>query len=478
MKYYILGCFCWLLGALQPSQAQPTYAPNETDPNGQKTGYWVHKDAEGRIISRGRYVEGRRDGEWRFHMFPVSRRGDAPDIIGHYINGVKTGEWQATHPTEKFILKGSFTDDQMSGRWTYYNSNGSRLAEGAFNNGIRDGIWVFYRGNQIMSAGNYSNGLKTGLWRSDYYTEDSSTHIVGAYDYSNGQQNGQFQHYKVVRHKKFPTTEALVGTGSYLNGKKTGRWIEYDGGERGEKVETGVYDGDGTRTGPWDVSINGQKYEELSYANGNRQGGYIAYFDNGNPRYISSFEQDFESGSFTAYFPSKVMKEKGSYTIYEKGDRIDTQFYKINLPFELALRLVDIEFENYNLNAINWVKNVDISIDGNELNNRYTEFLSYGSSKTLRVEKINRQNRLSVRVGDYKAFYENGKVKIEGRYHPSIYTTKIGELNYMDFARDGIWKEYNESGDLTRQFLFDKGELKTVTDGLGDPLPLEENRLK
>ncbi len=481
-----MNAYFWLLFAVffigMPgfSYAQPTYAPNESDANGQKTGYWVNKDSEGRIVSRGNYVEGRRDGDWRFYISPISRisKGQEPDVVGFYTNGVKSGEWQYTESRSKVILKGSFLDDQMSGRWTFYDQKGNRLAEGGFNNGVREGLWGFYRGKQIMSAGTYSNGQKTGIWQSNYYTEDSSTHIVGAYDYSNGSKNGRFEHYKVVRHKKFPTTEVLVGTGTYLNGKKTGRWIEYSGGLRGEKVETGVYDGSGTRTALWDITIDGKKSEEISYANGKKQGSYTAYHDNGNPRYVSSYERGREQGFFTLYYPSKIMKERGAYTLLEKSGEADTIFKKILLPYEFAFRLVDIEFENYNYNAIEWIEDIDYSADGNELIRRYEDFLTYGQGKSLQVDKIVRTDLQTVRVGDYKSYYENGKVKLEGKYLPEIYTTRIGDMNYTDYARDGEWIEYDDFGNPLRIFTYDKGELKKVTDGNKNELPLEQNRLK
>jgi antitoxin component YwqK of YwqJK toxin-antitoxin module len=46
--------------------------------------------------------------------------------------------------------------------------------------------------------------------------------------------------------------------------------------------------------------------------------------------------------------------------------------------------------------------------------------------------------------GAYKEWYSNGQLRLEG-------LSKNGK-------KDGIWKEYDEKGDLVNEFIFDEGE--------------------
>lgn len=461
--------------------AQPV-RPNQTDANGTRVGLWEFKDKNGKLLSRGKYdSNGQRDGEWRFYISPVGRHTQEPDVVGNYRGGQRHGEWQCIDSRTRTLLRGRYADDKMIGSWTYYDRKGRKLATGQFNEqNIRHGEWTVFRNNSPMSKGQYDNGVQNGRWAFDYYHEDSSTHVIGTFDYANGTRAGEFQHFKVLRHPKFPTQETLVGHGSFQNGKKTGRWIEYTAGFKGERIETGYYDGNGKRTGAWETTINGHTAQECYYNDGKRQGTFKTYFENGKPKYVSSFERDLEHGFFTSYYESGKMKEKGAYTLLEKADASeDTIFYKIELPYEFNLRLIDADIENFNYNCIAWIADVDYSIPAEELEKRYTEALSYGQSGGLRVAEIIRNDKQAVRVGEFKSFYENGKVSLEGRFLPYFHVTKISETSTeKSYARDGIWKEYDELGYNRKNYYYDKGELRKVVDGNGKDLSIKDNRLK
>ncbi len=483
MKTFLLlaawvGCF---IVGIHSAAAQK----NRTDDTGQRIANWEIRGKDERLNARGAYVSGQRDGEWAFFFSPIGRFAQSPDIKGSFNAGIRSGEWEILESRSRNLLKGSMQDGRMAGKWRYYDKKGRVLAEGYFNeNNMREGKWTIYRNGSPMCTGAYQNGERVGEWAFDYYHEDSSIHVIGTLNYSGGARTGNFQHFKVVKHPKFPTSEVLVGHGLFQNGKKTGRWIEYAGGFKGERIETGYYDGGGKRTGNWETTINGRTAQECAYNDGQRQGAFKTYYENGKVKYITSFERDLEHGFFTSYYENGKIREKGAYTVLESASTGagDTIFYKVELPLEVMPRLIDDiseDADQFNFNCIAWISDMESSLPLSEVERRYKEALQYGRAGALRVQEVRRKDKISVRVGDFKSFYENGQISLEGRYLPFLYERKVSETSTeKDFCRDGEWKAYDDLGNVQKVYHFERGELKKVTDGGGGEISLEDNQLK
>lgn len=278
-----------------------------------------------------------------------------------------------------------------------------------------------------MAQGIYDYGLLSNLWLYDYYHEDSLVHIKGRFDYSQGQGNGNFEHYKVLRDPKFPTQESLVGHGTYSNGKKSGRWIEYSPGLKGEKIEIGHYDGTSQRTGLWETTINGKRSQDAYYNEGRLQGSFQSYYENGKHQYVSFYEGGMESGAFTSYYESGKIKEKGFYTIANQEFIEDTIYYKIELPYEFNFMLIDsVDLETFNYNAISWMNDMHYNLSESTLYSHWKEALIYAKTGVLKIDKINKKYKHSVRTGEYKSFYESGNLHLEGNYQPFfIYKKRV-----------------------------------------------------
>ena len=362
--------FSLLLFAYQELSAQ-TPNLNRTDDKGNRVGYWILKGADGKLLAKGRYNDnGEKDGEWKYYMSPVGRYTNTPDVLGYYENGMKHGRWELTENRSKITMKGKFNLGVMEGVWIVYDQDGVKLAAGRFENGIRQGQWILFKDNEMMAKGLYEAGVKSGTWEYDYYVDRGAVRIKGNYSYTDFQDIGKLDYYKVDRHPRFGTEELLVGTGTYLNGKKSGRWIEYNKGLSGELIATGYYDGDGLRTGTWTTTLNSKPFREEAYNDGKRQGTFKSHYDNGTPKYSTYFENGLELGFFTAYYPNGKVKDKGAHTILENTVSEDTVWYKIELPLEYHFWLIDEDFENLNFNAIDWIAEADPSIPAEELEKR------------------------------------------------------------------------------------------------------------
>lgn len=435
------------------------------------------KDKDDKIVSKGKMVENKRVGEWRFYLSPISRYTQEADLVGDYSNGAKYNNWHFSETRNKILIKGKCTDDTPNGIWAYYDQKGNTLAKGELRNGIRHGQWQLYLHNTPIASGLYENGVRVGVWQYDYFSTDSSTQILGQFDFNNGQQTGKFDHYKIIRHPKFGTQKTLVGKGAFLNGKKTGRWIEYSQGFKGEMIETGYYDGDGFRTGAWQTLVDGKVFQETSYNDGQKQGSFTSYYESGKPKYITAYERGIEHGAFTAYYENGKIKEKGIHRTLEKEFVEDTLYKKIELPLEFAFRFSEVDMLEFNFNCIRWISDMDYSIPAEELQKRYEEALQYGKSKTLQIEKIRRTPTQAVRIGEYKKFFEDGTLHLEGEYYPDIKITREGNSTVRDLAKDGAWKEYDETGFLRKIYTYKQGELLKVVDGNGNELDKATNKI-
>ncbi|MDC0230342.1 hypothetical protein OAK19_00115 [Aureispira] len=459
-----------------------TYAingQNLTEGN-KREGKWIQKDERDLVFAEGTYKEGIKIGRWWYFVSPISRYANSPDVEGSYNeNGKKTGTWIFVSSTTKIRVDAQFVDGIMQGKCSYHAPNGDIMAEGLVNNGFRHGKWVFYHKDHKMSEGYYQNGLKIGDWAYDYYPE-KNLHIKGAFNFDNGYKNGQLEFYKIDYHPKFGTNELLSGIGTYSNGKKTGRWIEYSQGLKGEFVETGDYNQSGQRHGYWKSTIGKRNYQAAMYDNGILNGVFKQYHDNGKLKYQTNFANGLATGRFTHFFRNGNTEEKGTTVFSSNTSEVikDTIYYFLNLPYEYHFELVELDdFQHLDHHYIDWITDPGYSIDPTELVRHFEIYKDYGHEPHKRIINIKIIGRKSVRKGPYQAFYKSGKLKLEGAYYPKVSEVFDPESNTVitDFTRDGEWKQYDENGYIMRTLTYDKGELIKILDDKGNEIGIDSN---
>ena len=445
---------------------------NRTDDAGNPIGYWKITNQKGDLVAKGMYDDyNQRTGEWQYYLSPLAQYTKEPDVLGSYENGLMQGEWIVTESRSKISMRGNFEEGVMNGVWLMYDQKGKKLSKGEYLDGIRHGRWIIYHDNLPMLMGMYENGEKIGTWQLDYFLEKGTVHVKGEFTYSEGRQEGVVDIYKVENHPRLGKNEYLVGTGSFLNGKKTGRWIQYSPGLKGEIIEIGHYDGDGLKTGLWETTIDGQSYQKSSFNDGLRQGYFESYYDNGNSKYVTSFEQGLETGAYKSYYEDGTLKEEGGYTIINREYVEDTIYRKIALPIEFHFKLLEKDFDQYNFNAIRWMVEPDFTVASSTLMTRLEEYEQYGLNKKLDVEEIVKTKKQSARSGRFKSYHDNGELHMEGQYSPDFILVK-GQGNSLtrDYMKEGQWKEYDKLGYHKRTYIYEKGELQKVLDSHGDEI--------
>ena len=123
--------------------------------NGEKTGHWVHRAADGGV-SEGPYVDGARTGRW------VIRYADGGVSEGPYVGGEWTGHW-VHRSADGVVQEGPYVDGERTGHWVIRAADGG-VSEGPIFGDERTGHWVIRAANGHVYEGSYANNERTGHW--------------------------------------------------------------------------------------------------------------------------------------------------------------------------------------------------------------------------------------------------------------------------------------------------------------------------
>lgn len=136
----------------------------ETYRKGLAWGESVEYDSLGRVVARGSYFEGQRDGRWIFEM------NDHKEI-GRYRDGLRTGEWKFFYSNGDLQFVGNYVDGLEQGEHLYYFPNGQLKVKAQYTYGLPSGTWNYYSSNGALVLTVYYqdgkevkyNGTKVGV---------------------------------------------------------------------------------------------------------------------------------------------------------------------------------------------------------------------------------------------------------------------------------------------------------------------------
>jgi antitoxin component YwqK of YwqJK toxin-antitoxin module len=120
--------------------------------NGLADGLLTEFSEDGKIITKGDYIEGRKEGIWVYIV------GDNRDEI-EYIDGLRNGLFKSYYKDITVSYEGKFVDDLPNGEHTWYWPNGKIKKMGKYVMGRKTGDWKKYDsdGNPIITI-SYKNG--------------------------------------------------------------------------------------------------------------------------------------------------------------------------------------------------------------------------------------------------------------------------------------------------------------------------------
>ena len=332
--------------------------------------------------------------------------------------------------------EGTLRDGKPDGYWKTYYPTGQLKTEGNRKNFLLDSTWNFYSEKGIIQKSiSYRDDVRNGLER----IFDQEGRCVEEYTYQNNIRSGIAKWY-------YPTGE-LRKTGFFQNNKEEGKATEFERDGRvitlltykngfiytEEKINR--YDSQGKRTGVWrDLFEDGKLRQEGNWLAGMKNGVFKFFNKKGELEKLERYENDVlrVDDASTAildirkeYHPNGSLKEMGTYREGKKQGNF---------------RVYDEA--------------------GNE-----TGGLLYDNNLLVGQGMIDSLGR---RIGDWKLFYPDGKIRAQGKYVDGLregnwtyfFTngkTEQSGIYKMDWPT-GSWKWYYFNGQLHREDMYRNGK--------------------
>lgn len=223
--------------------------------NTKKDSVWRYFNEEGLLVLEEGYTFDVLNGVQRSY-FPNT--GKLVEEIT-FKDGKKNGPWQRWFDNGKLWSKGAYVNDELEGEYEMNYPDGKAKLRGLYKQGMRMGVWIDFNENaSIRSQTVYKEGRATTVKRENgTFDETYPSGIPKAtYNYAKGQLHGDFTEWydkgkfelKQRNNKETgnpETYEDLVGTvmkrkGEYMLGQLNGEVIYFNEDGKRDKVE--LYD--------------------------------------------------------------------------------------------------------------------------------------------------------------------------------------------------------------------------------------------
>lgn len=324
-----------------------------------------------------------------------------------------------------------------NGYTIFYHPNGKVSSEGTMRSGKPDGYWkTYYENGQLKSEGNRLNFKLDSLWR---FYSDSGV-VTAEYNYTGGIKNGLQRNYYPNGKLRTAETDSMgirVGTSQF-----------YD--ERGNRIKSipytnGVENGMAREYNSEDLLItvafyrNGffQREEKINRLDksGRKQGIYRTYYDSDQLKSEGAYTDDLKDGLFKEYAEDGRVMKKEEYRMGEliPDEKEEQEKFEVKRNYfpDGSVRIVGT-YKKGMPEGIFRQYDREGNLDSAKV---------FAAGRLLRQGKIDNQGR---EQGEWKEFYESGKLKAIG--------------NYTDGKKDGLWKHTFENDSLEQIGVFVKGK--------------------
>ncbi|CAK91193.1 unnamed protein product (macronuclear) [Paramecium tetraurelia] len=300
--------------------------------NGLKLGKWqyIYNDKE---IGGGNYnQQGVQVGLWQelsdgfWDQKQVTHNGE-------YRIGKKVGRWNIKYERQ-IIGGGSYNveSNQKCGKWIELSENFSEdskvIYEGQYQKDKKIGLWdILYKSEKDqpfkqIGGGVYLEGLKTGKWIELRDNFENYSQVTQAGQYKKNNKVGRWDTWFI---EKDAQTIKLIGGGFYTNGGdgiKIGKWIELSDGfwDRSQVFYTGEYQ-NGKKVGRWEISY----WKDYEDNNQNQQLGGGSYSKVGDGLKVGNWVEPSEG-----FYENSQVTYNGEYKDGKKIGRWDIRYRKDN----------------------------------------------------------------------------------------------------------------------------------------------------
>ena len=187
---------------------------NKTDRMGKKTGHWIKKYPDNKIMYDGIFKNDHPVGEFKRY----DKEGNLQSVLIFSVDGSKA-DATMYYPDGKISSKGKYVNQKKEGKWEFFSSfiNGYLICRENYDNNMRNGLSEkFYPDSTLAEKVNYVNDLMQGEWI-QYYPNGQVSQVS---NYTNGKATGQFRAWY---EDGTPSVK-----GQYKNDLRDGQWSIYN----------------------------------------------------------------------------------------------------------------------------------------------------------------------------------------------------------------------------------------------------------
>jgi len=331
-------------------------------------------------------------------------------LFSSSVFAAECGEYNPCSPTGLGTSKDGtvwWRNRPYTGKYTFTAEKGLKKEEGSYKDGLRDGYWAFYDNNEEkFLGGNYIKGKMDGIWITWIYPtnfkelcEDSKSRIAA---------------------------ECTSYIDLYGERKGSATWY-YDNGRK--KVEVN-FEIDGEQRSTWWYK-NGQKRVEINYKPGETR--VTEWYENGQKFYEGGLGSLGDS-TYVMLNAAHVQFKLDEQRNVDFGDGLWTWWY------ENGQKKMEGNFKNSMKDGLWtwWYKNGNKKREGKFVDGRcICGEKCYGDSMTYSWYM---SRDTSTEDGRWTYWYENGQKK--------------KEVDYRNATRAGIYKEWDENGNIIKSETF------------------------
>lgn len=269
-------------------------------------GPWRVVDRNGKTVAEGTYRQGVMHGEWgRRHVSsegglfatkPFTSYQGPFDSIAYFEQGMLDGQWVIYDSARRSVFEIGYRNGKRHGDAVWYFPDRTKMRTATFKDGVLDGeVREWDEDNRLVARDLYYDGRKVVRTTTNYrpnqkqsesyyldsrlvpesldnWWEAKPTPFVKTGDRV---QNGPVKSW-------FPNQQPKY-RGQYKNDLPIGQFFWWH--ENGNRKTVGTYDDEGRRTGRWTWwYANGMKNFEGAYRDGEPEGFWRSWFDDGQLR--------------------------------------------------------------------------------------------------------------------------------------------------------------------------------------------------
>ena len=397
----------------------------------------------------GEYKRGKRNGKGK-EYFVIK---ETIKFEGNYLDGEREGEGKEYFQNGKIKFKGEFTKGKKK-KGQEYNTEGEVVSEIEEGKG-KGNIKIYHSNGDLEFEGEYKNFLYWNGKENIYYKNNflqyelyySEGHISCVKEYYDKQSyfEALFDEKGEMKSGKEYENGKIIFEGVYLPRKENN--INYYFSKILEN-ETLKYEWERWTGRAKQFYENGNLAYEVSYLEGNKHGKEIEYNEKEELLYERNYQNGAKHGLEKIYNIENNMEIEGEFSMSKKIGIFKT--YKKGLLIkEIDYSSPELEGKEYNMEG-KIVFEGTFNANGNKYTGNYKEYYNNGKLK-LEGKYIECYIK-----GKVKEYYENGKTLFEGEYsYSKRYNGKIFDENgeVIDEIKEG--KSMKKELDEKKRFKFE-----------------------